>query len=82
MSDNDDKYRPISCADYDAYEIAIMHRERLRVTWHGDDGLEHIDTLSPRNLETREHEEYLIATSSQGGELRLRLDRILKAERL
>ncbi|MGA7801462.1 MAG: transcriptional antiterminator, Rof [Gammaproteobacteria bacterium] len=72
-------YRPIDCAIYSRYELAIMHRERLRVCWHGEDGMSHVETLRPRDLQTRSGAEYLIATGADDRRLELRLDRILEA---
>lgn len=79
MSKDDDTYTPISCADYDAYEVAIMHGQRLRTTWRDDDGLQHIESLAPKDLQTRDGEEYLIAVTCTDRVLRLRLDRIIKS---
>ncbi|HWP95194.1 MAG TPA: transcriptional antiterminator, Rof [Gammaproteobacteria bacterium] len=72
-------YRPIACHIYERYELAIMHRQRLRVRWRDESGMPHLATLVPENLETREGEEFLIARDPGGERLRLRLDRILDA---
>lgn len=85
MSDHDDPdneksrggYRPIPCALYSQYEVAIMHREQLRLHWRDAEGLDHIDRVMPRDLQTRDHCEYLIAENGEGQELQIRLDRIL-----
>jgi Rho-binding antiterminator len=76
MNDDKDIYTPIDCGDYSRYEVAIMHREKLQLTWRDNDGLEHIDTIMPEDLQTRHHKEYLIAKSSDGKKLQIRLDRI------
>ena len=72
-------YRPIDCALYSRYEVAIMHRERLRVSWRDTDGLTHLEILQPQDLRTRSGAEYLIAMGQGGQPLELRLDRILEA---
>jgi len=78
MSDND--YTPISCARYSDYEVAILHRQALRVRWKAADGGEHIARLRPLDLETKAGAEFLIAEDSHGEPLRLRLDWIQSAE--
>lgn len=73
-------YQPIPCASYDHYEIAILHGQLLRVTWRDDQALVHVETLRPRDLQTRAGEEYLLAETTAGQTLMLRLDKILRAE--
>lgn len=72
-------YKPISCGDYDVYEIAIMHRQRLRLSWH-EDNVVYDQTITPTNLETRTGEEYLLFRDADGVVRRVRLDHIRKAE--
>jgi Rho-binding antiterminator len=78
----DDKYTPIDCGVYSNYELAIMHRQKLRLSWHGDNGIDHLDTVAPKDLKTDNHEEFLIAESSSGDELQIRLDKIHHMEQL
>jgi Rho-binding antiterminator len=78
----DDEYHPIDCAVYSAYELATLHRQRLRVGWRGEDGLLHQEVLLPQDLVTRAGAEYLIATNADGRRLELRLDRIIGSARL
>ena len=73
-------YTPIDCAQYCRFELAIMHRQRLRIAWRAEDGCSHLDTLLPINLNTRNHVEYLLGRTPQGQDLELRLDRIIRAE--
>lgn len=72
-------YHPIDCAIYSRYELAIMHRERLRVCWRDAAGITRVQTLDPRDLQTRAGAEYLLGVGSNGQRLELRLDRILEA---
>ncbi|HKJ08807.1 MAG TPA: transcriptional antiterminator, Rof [Gammaproteobacteria bacterium] len=72
-------YRPIDCALYSRYEVAILHRERLRVCWRDAAAVTHLEILQPQDLQTRSGAEYLIATGKGGQRLELRLDRILEA---
>lgn len=72
-------YKPISCGDYDVYEIAIMHRQRLHLTWR-EGNVVYDQTITPTNLETRTGEEYLLFHDTDGAVRRVRLDHIRKAE--
>ena len=72
-------YKPVDCAFYSRFELAILRRQRLLVSWHDTDGVSHLETLVPRDLKTREGAEYLLAETLAGGRLRLRLDRIQSA---
>ncbi len=85
MSDDDGKddkgYTPIACGVYSEYEVAILHRETLRLHWRDAHGMDHIERVVPRDLQTRNHCEYLIAEDcADGSMLELRLDRIISKE--
>ena len=72
MTDDRD-YTPISCASYSELELAIMHKQWLRVAWK-ERGTDHVESLLPLNLETCNREEFLIAETQVGNQLRIRLD--------
>lgn len=67
-------YTPIDCGLYSEYELAIMRRKKLRISWLGDDGLAHMAIVTPLDLQTRSGAEYLIARDHAGNPLDLRLD--------
>lgn len=69
-------YTPIDCGLYSEYELAIIRRQKLRISWRGDDGLSHMATVTPLDLETRSGAEYLQARDHAGNMLDLRLDHI------
>ncbi len=73
VSDGD--YVPIPCATYSRLELAAMHGERLRVSWRAG-GVDHVETLRPRDLQTCRGEEFLIADTDRGEPRRIRLDHI------
>jgi Rho-binding antiterminator len=73
-------YTPIDCGLYSEYELAILHGKRLRTSWCQPDGRARVEVLKPRDLQTRNHEEYLIAEKPDGQQLELRLDYIRKIE--
>ena len=72
-------YQPIACGLYSQYELAVMHRTPLTMSWQGGDGLSHLETLLPQDLETCKGEEFLVLLNAAGERLRVRLDRILSA---
>jgi Rho-binding antiterminator len=72
-------YQPVDCRVYSGYELAILRRRRLRLTWRDDGDLTRIDTVRPLDLETRGGEEFLLIEDSQGGRRSIRLDRIARA---
>lgn len=78
MNDDND-YTPIDCDVYSEYEVSILHRQRLRVRWRDDGGADHVETLRPTDLETREGKEFMTALTDHGEERRIRLDRIREA---
>jgi transcriptional antiterminator Rof (Rho-off) len=73
-------YLPISCANYDQFEIAILHGQNMRITWRDDQALVHVEVLRPCDLQTRAGEEFLLADTLSGQRIELRLDRIVRAE--
>ena len=72
--------RPIDCGLHSEYELAVMHSTYLRITWHQPDGQPQVDILIPRDLQTGNHEEFLIAEQADGQRLHLRLDASIKTE--
>lgn len=73
-------YRPIPCETYAELEVAILHQLKLRVAWREPEGERHLETLTPRDLNTRNHEEYLLVEDGRGERFEIRLDRITRFE--
>lgn len=73
-------YEPISCELYSIFELTILHRDALRVSWRAARGMHRVETLFPQDLRTRRHAEYMIARTLEGARRVLRLDRILDAQ--
>jgi len=72
-------YRPIACASYDQYEIAIMRHRRMRLAW--DDGNVAYDrVVIPLDLRITHGEEFLVMRLPEGEITEVRLDRIRRAE--
>jgi Rho-binding antiterminator len=81
MSDDnkpEEGYTPISCDRYSEYEVAILHREALQLQWRDEEGMHHTDRVTPRDLQTRNHCEYLIAEGRDGSAVEIRLDKIIQ----
>jgi Rho-binding antiterminator len=73
-------YIPIDCSRYSEFELAIMHRTRLRLGWRDAAGAIHVETLLPADLHTRRGAEYLVAVSTTGRKHEIRLDHIISSE--
>ena len=74
-------YRSISCANYDEYEIAILHHQRLHLVWR-DGNVIHDQEITPLNLRTAQGEEYLVLRLASGETTEIRLDRIRRSKAL
>ena len=74
-------YQPISCANYDQYEIAIMHHACLRLTWQ-EDNVIYDQVVTPLNLRTQGGAEYLILRDATGAAREVRLDHIRRMQAL
>jgi Rho-binding antiterminator len=72
-------YKPISCASYDQYEIAIMHKQKLRLSWH-EDNVVFDQIVTPLNLRTAQGMEFLIMRTAEGETREVRLDHIRRAQ--
>jgi len=73
-------YTPVDCGLHSKYELAIMHRQALRLTWRDSNGELHTQTVLPADLRSRHHEEFLAVTGEDGAEQEIRLDRITHFE--
>ena len=72
-------YVPISCEDHSEYELAIMRRDSLNVTWQNEQGESRDETLKPYDLLTEQKVEYLLAKDLNGEPKKIRLDKIIEA---
>lgn len=74
-------YQPISCANYDQYEIAIMHGNNMRLTWQTDNVV-YDQVVTPLGLRTAHSEEYLTLRLAGGEIVEVRLDHIRRSQTL
>jgi len=72
-------YVSISCAIHSEYELAIMHRQKLRLVWH-EGNVIHDRVILPLDMQTRNHEEFLIGRNETGAAVTIRLDHIRKKQ--
>ena len=77
----DSDYQPISCASYDQYEIAIMHRRPMRLVWD-EENVIYDRVVTPLNLRTAQGQEFLILRLDNGETREVRLDHIRRSETL
>ncbi len=74
-------YKPVSCANYDQYEVAILHGSKMRLTWQTDNVI-YDQRVTPLNLRTAHGEEYLLLRLASGETMEVRLDYIRRARTL
>jgi transcriptional antiterminator Rof (Rho-off) len=72
-------YKPISCANYDQYEIAILHGSKMHLVWQTDN-VTHDQVVAPLNLRTAHSEEYLKLRLASGETVEIRLDQIRRSQ--
>lgn len=77
MTDDLDPYKPIACGIYSEYELAIIRRLNLRMSWVDAHGQQHIGYVLPLDLYTRDHVEYLMVRAIDGQHHEIRLDKII-----
>ena len=75
-------YTPIDCDRHSEFELAIMHRDTLNLTWRDADGATHTEVVIPADLLTRNSEEFMQVSNSCGIERKIRLDHILQFSRI
>ena len=74
-------YQPIACANHDRYEIAILHRAKMHLTWQTGNVI-YDQVITPLNLRTAHGEEYLILRLASGETVEVRLDHIRRSKAL
>ncbi len=68
-------YRAISCDRYSELELLILRRRRLRLRWV-EDNVIHEQVVTPLDLRTHAHQEFLVFRSLAGLEHSVRLDHL------
>ena len=80
MTEHNDAYIPITCRQHSLYELAIMHRVMLLLTWRTEHGQTHIGKLMPLDLKTQAQQEFLVARGNDGIIHQIRLDKIMRSD--
>jgi len=78
MTDKD--YKPIECGLHSEYELAIMHKSKIQLTWIDENEQQHSESTEPVDLVTKNKQEFLKLYTSNNILLEIRLDKILSFE--
>ena len=76
--DKSDHYRPISCELHSQYELAIMHKSKVELSWLSEGELISESNILPLDVQTKNKAEYLLAVDEKNNNLCIRLDHIRK----
>lgn len=79
MNKDDNHYQPISCELYSEYELAIIRGQKVKLVWQEQEQTR-IANVTPLDLQTQDHQEFLIAEDHQREPLQIRLDHIRSQE--
>lgn len=72
-------YIPIPCTEYSRYELAVLHRQTLRLVWTDNDIL-HCEMVTAVDLLTWDSEEFLICLNFADEKTQIRLDKIKRIQ--
>ena len=75
-------YTPISCEFYSSLEVAILHKQGMRVVWHDDNGVMRVENLLLLDLKTEDGAEYLHGRAQNGELMRIRLDKLHEVKKV
>lgn len=78
MKNNNDNYQPISCDLHSQYELAIMHKSKLKLSWISEGKAVTETNILPLDVKTKNKAEYLIAVTPGNKNICIRLDHIIK----
>ncbi|MBI3570761.1 MAG: transcriptional antiterminator, Rof [Gammaproteobacteria bacterium] len=68
-------YVPISCDLHSEYELAILHRQWLRLVWANGNVI-HDEAVLPLDLKATNGEEFLVCRTKDNATQNIRLDRV------
>jgi transcriptional antiterminator Rof (Rho-off) len=78
----DQPYTPISCAAHSEFELLIMHKNHLKLSWSDEQGKSQSSIVLPIDIQTKAGEEYLLVSDEKNNQHSIRLDRIKHYERI
>lgn len=76
----DNTYQPVSCELHSEYELAIMHKNKLCLTWLEEGESVTKTGITPVDIQIKNKAEFLIAKTSEQNDLIIRLDQITKVD--
>lgn len=76
---SDHQYIPVSCERHSEYELAILHKQPLTITWQDEQDKIQKQALNPYDVVTEHKAEYLLVKDPHGEDKKIRLDKIIKA---
>ncbi len=71
-----DDYKPVSCAAHSEYELAIMHKQKLKISWLDESANTRNEEVTPTDMITRDLAEYLLVKTNKNTLVEIRLDKI------
>ena len=75
-------YRPVDCDLHSEYELVIMQRSKIVLTWQQVAGSIQTEAVLPLDLLTRSGEEFMVFSTGTGTEYEIRLDHIRSFSRI
>ena len=78
MESKNNHYQAISCDMHSQYELAIMHKSKLELSWLSEGELITETNILPLDVQTKNKAEYLLAVNEKNNNLCIRLDQIRK----
>lgn len=78
MENENNHYQPVSCELHSQYELAIMHKSKLELSWLSAGKLVNEINILPLDVQTKDKAEYLLAVNQENKNLCIRLDHITK----
>ncbi|MCK5336575.1 MAG: transcriptional antiterminator, Rof [Gammaproteobacteria bacterium] len=78
MTKEDTPYQPIECGLHSEYELAIMHKERVILSWIGINNKTQTETVEPIDIMVRDKQEFLKVRTENNKTNEIRLDKIVQ----
>ena len=78
MGKDIDNYIPIDCGLHSEYELAIMHKTKINLSWIDSDNLKHTESVMPIDLVIKTKQEFLKIQTQDNKINEIRLDKIIE----
>jgi len=70
-------YQAIACSLHSEYELAILQKRVVSISWKDIDGILYQENLLPYDLLSSKGEEFLVAKTKEDEQRKIRLDYII-----